>query len=800
MDTISCLLRYPWRSLTALAAVYDVLAYHHLPKERVARELGAAIHARLPRTLAALDSDARAALRALAQADDLTLRHADFITRFGPLHPYRPWNPDAPPAPWPTPLSPAATLVHYGLAYPLSLGTRRRPLRVVLLPHDLHAALAAHLDLPATFPSPTTPILPYPRTGYDLDADVFTFLSFLNRQDYAVRHDRWLPPRALQALNEYLHPPDDLGPGRSELQAARIPFVHCLAERAGLAGLVGGCLKPTLIAQEWLAAPRPRRLRVLWDAWREPSDANHALWCRYRLPALQEDDDPVARFHALVEPLAACPVGPLGQPADLLDRLVERNPALLRPQATYAAWAALDPGERAGFRSRAHVVLLALLTGPLTWFGCLASSSPDLGGGEEIRLTSLGAALLGRDDGVWPADPAPAPLVIAPLLSPSASLGVNADGTSAVEGPALSADGASVVEGPVLSPVEGAVVLVEAPAGLPLPDRFVLEAVVPPALSPSALLGANSVEGPACYRLTRPRFLRALQQGHTVEGVVNFFERASGEPLPALVLDALYRWEEEFDRVAIRQVLLLQTRDAGVLRDLTGQRHIREMLGRTLNARTVVVRADQLDALLRRLARRGILPRLDLSHPHPGPLPGRERGAPSPPAPLPGRERGVPSPPAPLPGTERGEERAAIAVALRVHAHLADALGLPTRPAFALARRWSEGLPLPLRDAVERAVEQTLNALHRAAPMEMEDHLPGPVGPLLESLEVAIRERATVEIEYYTAGRAHRTTRRVDPLRLEWHGDVVYLIAYCHLRGDERVFRVDRIEWVENGE
>jgi predicted DNA-binding transcriptional regulator YafY len=75
----------------------------------------------------------------------------------------------------------------------------------------------------------------------------------------------------------------------------------------------------------------------------------------------------------------------------------------------------------------------------------------------------------------------------------------------------------------------------------------------------------------------------------------------------------------------------------------------------------------------------------------------------------------------------------------------------------------------------------------------MEDRLPAPTGPLLEFLEGAIRERATIEIEYYTAGRAHRTTRLVDPLRLEWRGDAVYLIAYCHLRGDQRVFRVDRI-------
>ena len=233
-------------------------------------------------------------------------------------------------------------------------------------------------------------------------------------------------------------------------------------------------------------------------------------------------------------------------------------------------------------------------------------------------------------------------------------------------------------------------------------------------------------------------------------------------------------------------MLLLQARDPKLLRELAAQRRIRETLGDTLNARSVEVRADRLDALLRRLAGRGILPRLDLP------------GSPSPPASLPGRERG---------GGEDGgagdvgpDERAAIAVALRVYAHLADGLGLPARPAYALLRRWSEDLPLPLRDAVERAVEQVLEALHRAAPVDMEDRLPTPTGSLLKSLELAIQERATVEIEYYTAGRAHRTTRRVDPLRLEWRGDVVYLIAYCHLRGGERVFRVERIERVGNGE
>lgn len=241
MDIVTCLSHYTWRTLAALAAVYEVSAHHHRPKEQATHELSEAIYARLPQTFAALAPDARAALRALAQAQDLVLPRPDFVARFGSLHPYRPWNHGAPPAPWPTPQSPAAVLVHYGLAYPLNLGTRQRPVHVVILPHDLHAALAACLDLPITLPPPPADLQLADLQTCPL-ADLFTFLSFLNRQDYDVRDGRWLPPRALKLLNDYLSPPDDLGAGRSELQAARIPFIHYLAERARLVGLSGGYL------------------------------------------------------------------------------------------------------------------------------------------------------------------------------------------------------------------------------------------------------------------------------------------------------------------------------------------------------------------------------------------------------------------------------------------------------------------------------------------------------------------------------------------------------------------------------
>jgi predicted DNA-binding transcriptional regulator YafY len=61
------------------------------------------------------------------------------------------------------------------------------------------------------------------------------------------------------------------------------------------------------------------------------------------------------------------------------------------------------------------------------------------------------------------------------------------------------------------------------------------------------------------------------------------------------------------------------------------------------------------------------------------------------------------------------------------------------------------------------------------------------------------RSNTPLTIRYYTAGRDATTDRVVDPLRVEWRGPagtpaaVPYLVGWCHLRQDERLFRVDRI-------
>lgn len=68
---------------------------------------------------------------------------------------------------------------------------------------------------------------------------------------------------------------------------------------------------------------------------------------------------------------------------------------------------------------------------------------------------------------------------------------------------------------------------------------------------------------------------------------------------------------------------------------------------------------------------------------------------------------------------------------------------------------------------------------------------------VLARLQSAVAARARVELDYYSHGRDQRARRQVDPLRVFADQGAWYLVGFDHLRGDERVFRVDRIVSVE---
>lgn len=63
----------------------------------------------------------------------------------------------------------------------------------------------------------------------------------------------------------------------------------------------------------------------------------------------------------------------------------------------------------------------------------------------------------------------------------------------------------------------------------------------------------------------------------------------------------------------------------------------------------------------------------------------------------------------------------------------------------------------------------------------------------IATLTRAISRSRTVQMRYFSASRNVTTRRNIDPYRLWYAQGALYLIGYCHLREDVRLFSVDRI-------
>ncbi|RPJ79113.1 MAG: WYL domain-containing protein [Acidobacteria bacterium] len=63
----------------------------------------------------------------------------------------------------------------------------------------------------------------------------------------------------------------------------------------------------------------------------------------------------------------------------------------------------------------------------------------------------------------------------------------------------------------------------------------------------------------------------------------------------------------------------------------------------------------------------------------------------------------------------------------------------------------------------------------------------------IDKLTEAIGRRRTVQMRYFSASRNATTRREVDPYRLWYANGALYLVAHCHLRGEVRLFAVERI-------
>lgn len=94
---------------------------------------------------------------------------------------------------------------------------------------------------------------------------------------------------------------------------------------------------------------------------------------------------------------------------------------------------------------------------------------------------------------------------------------------------------------------------------------------------------------------------------------------------------------------------------------------------------------------------------------------------------------------------------------------------------------------------LDRAVHKVAAALGTDDPAAIEVGLGEADPAVFEAARTAVDQQRHLQIEYYSYGRDEPTMRRIDPYSVHSEEGRWYLSAYCHVAGDRRSFRVDRI-------
>lgn len=111
----------------------------------------------------------------------------------------------------------------------------------------------------------------------------------------------------------------------------------------------------------------------------------------------------------------------------------------------------------------------------------------------------------------------------------------------------------------------------------------------------------------------------------------------------------------------------------------------------------------------------------------------------------------------------------------------------------------------PIKESIDSALVKAAGALPAGAEefvQSLRGWFSAGVGPhkvyrehggKIDQLARAITKHRTIEMRYYTASRDKTTRRKVDPYHIWYAAGALYLIGYCHMRQDVRMFGVDRI-------
>lgn len=749
-----------WHHLFALARAHGLRVSNRWAKD----DLVATLHTHLthpntfPPILTRLPPSVHDALRTLVRAQG-RLPLTAFTRQFGQIHPYRPWRKDArsTPKPWEQPVTPADHLWFLGLCF--AHPGRPSPGQIIYasLPQEILGQIVPLFD--QTTASPVAYPLPRPGQPADFLWHLAIFLASAAPASPKLRNQRWLLPSDLAVLAARLGldqtPAFNLS--RSERAMPYLAFLHYVAECNQLIAH-GPTLGLTPLAWQWLDSPTQVRWQQIWQALIHSAPTLAAPF-RFAWPALSPQ----------AWSLLSTGLGRLSTQAYLpvLDFIAD-----LRSRDPYALLGHQETDEP----------LVQLVRGPLHWLGLI-------------------------DLGEQPIPPQPAALT--PPLPPS--LSVHALPPSATDNqddlgelfdrdpdfPDLPGSAPSAAAGYLvrLTPLGAWLAQVDG-WGVPDfhepqpahilhrdPDTLHLDAATHPLHL--ARLAAYADWQPPDFPAQAQRLTLAAQKvglavanGAPLAQIFQDLHQALAHPPSRRQIQLLKAWATAAQQVQLRQVTLLETDSAALMGRLRSRRPVRRYLGAPLSPTRSEVNPSDLEAL------RHALEAQDLYIPNQ-----------MPPAPASPQSAGLQQI-SPAQGPGAGLSPLLLTAALILNG-LAAHVELPMRLPPDLHQDLADTLSVPQRQAANLHARTVLDQIEAA----ISGYLRLPAWRL-EAADTQVYPRIKQALEageeltilYWNADSGQPIQRRITPYYIETRRDIRYLHAWCHLRQDERIFRLDRIE------
>lgn len=279
--------------------------------------------------------------------------------------------------------------------------------------------------------------------------------------------------------------------------------------------------------------------------------------------------------------------------------------------------------------------------------------------------------------------------------------------------------------------------------------------------------GLYPLDESALRRAVQRGALKGLSPEGELPALARCIAQGTGQPVPDWLLEKL----KNTPSARLLTGLTVEFCDPAELAGLRKNWRLRKKLSGVLSPRHLHLPEDQALPILRQLSRRGVLSQADLE-----------------------RASAIlePEPEASMPA---GKTARAYLLYLVQLAQLLP--GAAWAPPPGLKEKLLAGLePALTASALNRA--NTTAA--RLQPPRLEVASPAPVSlsaeervHMLSVLQEAIRTQSPVDITYHTSGREKPETRHVTPLMIEHANGHDYLLAYCHIRRDNRIFRLDRL-------